>query len=287
MPRSAALLDRTKTRIFRLLGKEGAIRLDADADADDVEREYDEKTSEGLPWVLSGAEADEEGYTSAHLLGECILAALWNASCLVYLVCRSSSSSSAPPSNGFIYGLFALVVVPLAIGTSAGAAALWGTSRVDVARRAGGRVRMFGVWVALVACIASVYPILFHFIGGCKWWLQAHLVLTTVAVQVLLLKAGTDSFSDSDSEDEYGPLPSNDLSTLLAPSAYDSEKTPTLLTVREMLLEARFARQHAVVEEEESEETLVEVVDEGEKGEMREVKREEKAELVRIHSFAA
>lgn len=43
-----------KTRFVRLVRGQGAIRLEDD----------DAEVEKGLPWVLSGDEADDEGYTS-------------------------------------------------------------------------------------------------------------------------------------------------------------------------------------------------------------------------------
>ncbi|GAA5833092.1 hypothetical protein JCM11251_006514 [Rhodosporidiobolus azoricus] len=215
----------------RLRGKEGAIRL-----LEDEKGEANGEEGE-LPFFLSGEEAEREGYTSAHLLFECVLASLWNASCLVYLT-STSLSSGIRPSRTFILGLLALITVPLFIGVSAGAAALWRGTGVDVVRRKeAGTVKKVLTWVAFVACVAAAYPILFYLVEGQNPLLQAHLTVTIALIQVVLVKAGCDKLSDSDgdlSKDSLA-LPAD---SAPLPSCADEK---TLLTAREVLLEQHFS----------------------------------------------
>ncbi|GAA5917552.1 hypothetical protein JCM6882_001729 [Rhodosporidiobolus microsporus] len=274
----------------RLRGREGCIRL----------LDEDEKEGEGaLPFFLSAKEAEEEGYTSAHLLFECVLASLWNASCLFYLTHPSSFFLSPPssppaspppaPSRTFIYALLALVAVPLFIGVSAGAAALWGQSRVDVLRREkSGWVRGAATWVAFVGCAAAVYPILFHILEGQNPLLKGHLTVSTALIQAVLVKAGSEALSATDEDisdaDDDQDCVEKKTAFFLPPSysalKFEVENEKTLLTAREVLLEERFSGASAKARKVlgiEAEEELTEV----------EVEVEEKeTERLQIHSFA-
>lgn len=182
-----------------------------------------------LPFFLTGQKLEDEGYTctflplflrfsradpppfsssfpAAHLLLECILASLWNAACLGYLLYSPSLASpsssftpSSPPSDTLVYTLLALVSIPLLIAVSAGSAAIWSESRVDAERRKRvGRVGKAAVWVGWIgallscfpgrkmltwnvseACVAALWPILFFVMSGQSAWLQRYLAVST------------------------------------------------------------------------------------------------------------
>ncbi|GAA5852156.1 hypothetical protein JCM8547_006684 [Rhodosporidiobolus lusitaniae] len=264
MPAPSLLSAVVKTRWARIRGK-GAIRLE--------ERE-------SLPWVLNGKEADDEGYTSSHLLLECVLASTWNAFCLTYLVVCPRldplTGETLSPSPTFTYLLLALISAPLCIGVSAGSAALWGESKVDVDKREkSGWAKKTAMWFGMLVCIAAVWPMLCYVLQDQNPWLQRHLFVTLAAVQGLLIKAGCETFDDEDDENEE--------TALTPPPAYTDADEKELLTVREMLLEAHHARQQNDGEW-------------NEKREMAEARRYEEVNVVvtppeeeerlKIHSFA-
>ncbi|BGP09593.1 hypothetical protein JCM10049v2_005466 [Rhodotorula toruloides] len=188
-----------KTRLIRFVDREGAIRLPSDA-------EDEEKR---LPWVLSREEASREGYTNLHLLGECIAASIWNALCLFYLLHPSFLSSRSPtllldptpnPEPAYLYALTFLTLVPLAIGVSAGSAALWSDEEADVESRKGwGGAKRAVVWIGTVDWDAQY---------------QAEMAVILIVLQAFLVKSGSDSSFPHDSRITLSPASTADLAAL-------------------------------------------------------------------------
>ncbi|BGP17893.1 hypothetical protein JCM10213_000970 [Rhodosporidiobolus nylandii] len=266
MPCSSALHSAVARRWNRLTGREGAIRLEDCSDAGEKGE---------LPFFLTGEQAEEEGYTSAHLLGECVLASLWNAFCLAYL---HYPSRQAAPSPSFVYALLGLAAVPLMIGTSAGAAALFGESRSDEEwRERTGKAKKTAVWLGLIACIAAVWPILAFVMSGENVWLQRHLALTTAVVQMLLVKLGIQR---SCSEEAADDLVDDDR----PPDYFDDEKPEAVLTVREFLLEAHRAEKQPLPSA--ASDIEEEVVVQDKQAKMQQRRDAIREERLRIRSFS-
>ncbi|GAA6023912.1 hypothetical protein JCM10207_009272 [Rhodosporidiobolus poonsookiae] len=268
MPRSESRCYRFSSAVLsrwnRLRGTESAIRLTDDG-------------QETLPFFIDGQKAAEEGYTSAHLLFECTVASLWNTACYLYLFYPprfGPDGQRIAPSSTYTNALLALIAIPLLIGTAAGAAALFGDSELDrETREKAGWAKKAAWWFGLIGCIAGVWPILFYVIRGQDAWLQRHLAVTTAIVQALIVRAGSETFSDDEDEDEDEQI----CLAIEEEAGFEDEKA--LLTVREFLLESSTAAQAP----------LLIPVDE-EKRELVEVKveqMEQVEERVLIHSFSA
>ncbi|KAK4335485.1 hypothetical protein RTBOTA2_004235 [Rhodotorula toruloides] len=226
-PLAMTRLSLLKTRLVRLIKREGAIRLE--------EKEPVEE-KKGLPWFLSAEEASREGYTNVHLLGECIAASNWNALCLFYLLHPSFLSSRSPylpepTHDGYLYALTFLTLVPLAIGVMAGSAALWSDEEGDVeSRKAWGGAKRGVVWVGTVGCIASMWPLLRLAVAGWDVSYRAEMAVILIVLQAFLVKSGSDSSFPSNSPDS---LASSAEYALLVPSTDDFNEKYSMKDMRE------------------------------------------------------
>ncbi|GAA5950505.1 hypothetical protein JCM21900_004831 [Sporobolomyces salmonicolor] len=188
---------------------QGAIRLPEEADGD-----WEDATGEkatGLPFFLSEPQAEDAGYTSAHLLFECVLASLWNLLCLVYLLHHPTpldprTGRPLQPSPRFLYVLLALIAVPLVIGLGAGAGALRGEGEAErQARESRGGWKSVCTGVATVGCCVALWPIIAFVVRFQSRWLQLDLGLTTLCIQALVVRAATGNlYDDATAEEKRG-----------------------------------------------------------------------------------
>ncbi|GAA5882912.1 hypothetical protein JCM16303_006645 [Sporobolomyces ruberrimus] len=184
-------------RLTRWWRCEGAIRLE-----DEPGPVIDEKEALPLYWHSPGVGEEEEEYTHARLLLECVLASIWNGFCLGYLFLfphiDPNTDEILSPRPTFLYFLLALVTLPLIFGMCAG-------SKAILEENEGKRQRVWfervGVWSGTLICGGGLWGIVAFVVRKQSIYLQLDLALTTVCIQALLIRGVTGNLVDPIPED--------------------------------------------------------------------------------------